>query len=298
MGNPSIEVTESGFLIDVLSILHPEAKKNSLRRMIDHGRGLVDGNKATRAKAAIPVGAVVETLSRTEVDGPTWNKADQIPDPSILFEDREVIVVDKPPGLLSVATPRGESDTMFDRVLNWVSRNQHTRAHLVHRLDRETSGCLIVAKSPEVRDFLQSQFQDRTVERIYHAVVFGKPADESGVATSRIQESRDKRVRLVPEGERGGKEAITNWRVEKSAPIHSLIRIKIDTGRRAQIRLHMSELGCPVVGDTRYGRGKASVNRLCLHASELEFEHPNGRRIRVKSKLPDKLYSELKRKSL
>ena len=297
MGNPSIEAPESGYLIDVLSILHPEAKKNSLRRMIDYGRVLVDGKKATRAKETVSIGTVVETLSRQEVEGPA-RKVDQIPNPIILYEDGELIVVDKPPGLLSVATPMGEADTMFDRVLNWVSRNQSTRAHLVHRLDRETSGCMILAKSPEVRDFLQSQFKDRSVERIYHAVVFGKPADESGVATSRIQESRDKRVRLVPKGERGGKEAITNWRVEKSAPIHSLIRIKIDTGRRAQIRLHMSEIGCPVVGDTRYGRGKASVNRLCLHASELQFEHPNGRRIRVKSRLPDKLYSELKRKSL
>ena len=297
MGNPSIEAPESGHLIDVLSILHPEAKKNSLRRMIDHGRVLVDGKRATRAKETVSIGTFVETLSRKEVEGPA-RKVDQIPNPSILYEDREVIVVDKPPGLLSVATPMGEEDTMFDRVLNWVSRNQSTRAHLVHRLDRETSGCMILAKSPEVRDFLQSQFKDRSVERIYHAVVFGKPADESGVATSRIQESRDKRVRLVPKGERGGKEAITNWRVEKSAPIHSLIRIKIDTGRRAQIRLHMSEIGCPVVGDTRYGRGKASVNRLCLHASELQFEHPNGRRIRVNSGLPDKLYSELKRRSL
>ena len=284
-------------MIDVLSILHPEAKKNSLRRMIDHGRVLVDGKRATRDKETVSIGTFVETLSRKEVEGPA-RKVDQIPNPSILYEDREVIVVDKPPGLLSVATPMGEEDTMFDRVLNWVSRNQSTRAHLVHRLDRETSGCMILAKSPEVRDFLQSQFKDRSVERIYHAVVFGKPADESGVATSRIQESRDKRVRLVPKGERGGKEAITNWRVEKSAPIHSLIRIKIDTGRRAQIRLHMSEIGCPVVGDTRYGRGKASVNRLCLHASELQFEHPNGRRIRVNSGLPDKLYSELKRRSL
>ena len=297
MGNPSIEAPESGYLIDVLSILHPEAKKNSLRRMIDYGRVLVDGKKATRAKETVSIGTVVETLSRQEVEGPA-RKVDQIPNPIILYEDGELIVVDKPPGLLSVATPMGEADTMFDRVLNWVSRNQSTRAHLVHRLDRETSGCMILAKSPEVRDFLQSQFKDRSVERIYHAVVFGKPADESGVATSRIQESRDKRVRLVPKGERGGKEAITNWRVEKSAPIHSLIRIKIDTGRRAQIRLHMSEIGCPVVGDTRYGRGKASVNRLCLHASELQFEHPNGRRIRVNSGLPDKLYSELKRRSL
>ena len=297
MGNPSIEAPESGYLIDVLSILHPEAKKNSLRRMIDHGRVLVDGKRATRAKETVSIGTVVETLSRQEVEGPA-RKVDQIPNPIILYEDGELIVVDKPPGLLSVATPMGEADTMFDRVLNWVSRNQSTRAHLVHRLDRETSGCLILAKSSDVRDFLQRQFKDRSIERIYHAVVFGKPDDDSGTVTSRIQESRDKRVRLVPKGERGGKEAITNWRVEKSEQIHSLIRIKIDTGRRAQIRLHMGEIGCPVVGDTRYGRGKASVNRLCLHASELQFEHPNGRRIRVNSGLPDKLYSELKRRSL
>ena len=297
MGNPIIEVRESGYLIDVLSILHPGAKKNSLRRMIDHGRVLVDGTKATRAKETVSVGSLVEILSRKEVERHA-PRGERILKPVILYEDDEVIVVDKPPGLLSVATNKGEPDTMFDRVLNWVSQNQTIRARLVHRLDRETSGCMILAKSPQVRDFLQRQFKDRSVERIYHAVVVGRPDDESGVVTSRIQESSDKRVRLVPKGEIDGKEAITNWQLERSAPIHSLMRIKIDTGRRAQIRLHMRDIGCPVVGDTRYGLGKASVNRLCLHASEIQFEHPNGRRIRVKSSLPDKLYSELKRKSL
>jgi len=266
--------------------------------MIDHGRVRIDGNRATRAKEIVSIGSIVETLSRSEGDIPTGKKVDEIPDPEILFDDRELLVVNKPAGLLSVATQRGESDTMFDRALNWVSRNHSTRVHLVHRLDRETSGCLLLAKSPEVRDMLQKQFKDRTVVRIYHAVVFGKPPSDSGVLTSRIQETKDKRVRLVPKGGRAGKEAITNWRIEQSAPIHSLIRIKIDTGRRSQIRLHMSDIGCPVAGDTRYGRGKASVNRLCLHASALEFEHPNGNRIRVESEIPTKLYSELNRKSL
>jgi len=298
MGDPRIEAVEQSHLIDILSILHPEAKKNSLRRMIDHGRVLIDGSRASRAKEIVSTGSIVETLSRTEGDVPARKKVDEIPSPRILFDDQELLVVDKPPGLLSVATPRGESDTMFDRALNWVSRNQSTRVHLVHRLDRETSGCLVLAKSPEVRDMLQRQFKDRTIERIYHAVVFGKPPTDSGVETSRIQETRDRRVRLVPKGVRAGKEAITNWRIEQSAPIHSLIRVKIDTGRRAQIRLHMSGIGCPVAGDTRYGRGKASVNRLCLHASALGFDHPNGSRVRVESEIPAKLYSELNRKSL
>jgi len=284
--------------MDVLSILHSEAKKNSLRRMIDHGRVLIDGNKASRAKETVRVGSVVETLSRSEGDGPARKKVDGIPDPEILYDDSELLVVNKPAGLLSVATPRGEADTMFDRALNWASKNHSTRVHLVHRLDRETSGCLLLSKSTEVRDMLQKQFKDRTVERIYHAVVFGKPSSESGVEKARVKETKDKRVRLVQKGERAGKEAITNWRIEEIGPIHSLIRIKIDTGRRAQIRLHMSGLGCPVSGDTRYGRGKASVNRLCLHASALGFEHPNGSRIRVESDIPPKLFSELRRKSL
>ena len=296
MANPRIVAEEAGFLIEILSLLHPEAKRNSLRRMIDHGRVTVDGTEASRAKQKVPVGSVVETLSRTEVDGP--QKKDGVPEPEVLYDDKHLMVVNKPAGLLSVATPRGEPDTMFDRALRWVSKTQSKRVHLVHRLDRETSGCLILAKSPEVRDILQSQFKDRSVERIYHAVVFGSPPSTSGISTSRVKETRDKRVRLVQKGERGGKEAITNWEVEEKGPIHTLIRIKIDTGRRAQIRLHMGELGCPVSGDTRYGRGKASVNRLCLHATSLGFDHPYGDRVRVHSELPSKLISELRRKSL
>ena len=297
MANPRIESEEKGHLIDILSTLHPTAKKNSLRRMIDHGRVLVDGNKASRAKEIIHKGSIVETLSRSEGDGPV-RKDDGIPEPEVLYDDSELLVVNKPAGLLSVATPRGEADTMFDRALLWASKNHSTRVHLVHRLDRETSGCLILAKSTRAKDILQRQFKDRTIERIYHAVVFGNPSSKSGVQRARVKETKDKRVRLIQEGERGGKEAITNWSIEQNGPIHTLIRIKIDTGRRAQIRLHMSDMGCPVSGDTRYGRGKASVNRLCLHASSLGFDHPDGRRMKVESEIPSKLFSELKRKSL
>ena len=103
---------------------------------------------------------------------------------------------------------------------------------------------------------------------------------------------------LVIGNKRAGKEAITHWKIEKTGPVNSLLRIKIDTGRRAQIRLHMANINCPVLGDTRYGRGKTSVNRLCLHASELIFQHPNGEEIHVISSIPKKLISELNRKSL
>ena len=103
------------------------------------------------------------------------------------------------------------------------------------------------------------------------------------------------RVRLVEPGRRAGREAITHWSLEETGKAHSLIRIKIDTGRRAQIRLHMANLGCPVAGDTRHGWGKASVNRLCLHASRLSFDHPNGKRMTIESELPKGLITELER---
>ena len=296
--NPRFVVESPGNLIDILSIVHPKSKKNNLRRMIDRGRILVNGVRARRAKEEIPIGANIEILSKEEGDQKRSSMDGMLQSPEVLFEDEKVIVVDKPAGLLTVATPRGEPDTMFDRVSKWLSKKRRDRTFLVHRLDRETSGCLILAKSKEVRDFLQKQFKNRSVERIYHAVVFGNPSNESGVSTTRILETRDNRVRLVDDGRRAGKEAITNWKVEQKFAVNSLIRIKIETGRRAQIRLHMSEMGHPVVGDTRYGRGKASVNRLCLHASSIGFMHPDGSRIRVESEIPPKLFSELKRKSL
>ena len=298
MPDPSIKVEVEATLIEILSLLHPDAKKNSLRRMIDHGRIRVDGKKRNKAKERIFCGSIVTTVPRTDGDQKKGLQANILQDPEILYSDNSVIVVDKPEGLLSVATDREEADTMYSRTAKWASENKRTRIYLVHRLDRETSGCLIFATSPEARDILQKQFKNRSIERIYYAVVYGKPDATSGIETTRIQETKDKRVRLVIGTKRAGKEAITNWKVEKTGPINSSIRIKIDTGRRAQIRLHMVNIGCPVLGDTRYGRGKASVNRLCLHATELAFIHPNGEIINIKSNIPTKLISELSRKSL
>ena len=296
MSDPNITVKKEATVIEALCLLHPNAKKNSLRRMVDHGRVIADGVKVTRANDKVPAGVTITVLSKFDGDETVGKYKSSIPAPEVVYSDKSVIVVNKPAGLLSVATDRGEADTMFDRVFAWAWENGKTRAHLVHRLDRETSGCLILARSTEIRDMLQDQFKDRSIERIYHAVVHRKPPAKSGIETGRIQEMKDKRMRLVPEGRRAGKSAITNWWLEDTGPEHSLIRIKIDTGRRAQIRLHMANLGCPVIGDTRHGFGKASVNRLCLHASSLTFDHPNGKRMKIESPIPRQLISELKRR--
>ena len=296
MTDPNITVQEEATVIEILSLLHPDAKKNSLRRMVDHGRVIADGVKVNRGNTKISPGTTITVLSKSDGDETTGKYKTTIPEPEVVYSDKSIIIVNKPAGLLSVATDRGEADTMFSRVFAWAWENGKTRAHLVHRLDRETSGCLIFARSTEIRDMLQEQFKDRSIERIYHAVVHRKPPTNSGVETGRIQEMKDKRMRLVPEGRRAGKSAITNWWLEDTGPEHSLIRIKIDTGRRAQIRLHMANLGCPVIGDTRHGFGKASINRLCLHATSLGFTHPNGKLMKVESPIPRQLISELKRR--
>ena len=267
---------------------------NSLRRMIAQGRVRVGEVRAEHPRQKVPPGSIVTILSRDDGDAPTKPKQG-IPEPRVLYSDSQVIVVEKPHGLLSVATDRGEADTMFDRAAKWAWENGRTRALLVHRLDRETSGCLLIARNPEARDKLQAQFKNRSIERVYHAVVHGAPSAQSGTVKARIQETKDMRVRLVKDGKRAGREAITHWELEERGTTHSLIRIKIDTGRRAQIRLHMANMGCPVAGDTRHGWGKASVNRLCLHASSLTFDHPNGERMSVESDLPRALRSELAR---
>ena len=294
MPDPSITVKGDCNLIDALALIHPTAKKNSLRRMISHGRVRIGEERADHPRQNVPSGSVVTILSRDDGDAPT-NPKQGIPEPRVVYSDSQIIVVEKPHGLLSVATDRGEADTMFDRAAKWAWENGRTRALLVHRLDRETSGCLLLARNPEVRDALQAQFKDRTIERIYHAVVHGEPSAQSGTVNARIQETKDMRVRLVKDGKRAGREAITHWELEQRGATHSLIRIKIDTGRRAQIRLHMANMGCPVAGDTRHGWGKASVNRLCLHASSLTFDHPNGERMTVQSDIPRALRSELAR---
>ena len=294
MPDPSTKVKEECLLIDALAVIHPTAKKNSLRRMIAQGRVRVGEERAEHPRQKVPPGSVVTILSRDDGDAPTKPKQG-IPEPRVLYSDSQVIVVEKPHGLLSVATDRGEADTMFDRAAKLAWENGRTRALLGHRLDRETSGCLLIARNPEARDKLQAQFKNRSIERVYHAVVHGAPSAQSGTVKARIQETKDMRVRLVKDGKRAGREAITHWELEERGTTHSLIRIKIDTGRRAQIRLHMANMGCPVAGDTRHGWGKASVNRLCLHASSLTFDHPNGERMSVESDLPRALRSELAR---
>jgi 23S rRNA pseudouridine1911/1915/1917 synthase len=199
----------------------------------------------------------------------------------ILFEDESVIAVDKPAGLLTVATDAEKSETAFRHVAARLPQ----RPCVVHRLDRETSGVLLFAKSIASRDELQHAWE--RVEKTYLAVVCGVPASAAGVIDIHLVETKSLKVRTAGPSESSAKHAVTRYRVLTTRGPLSLLEVTILTGRKHQIRVHLAGLGTPIMGDTLYGAALDPARRLGLHAHRLAFPHPvTGVRVEVESPLP------------
>ena len=212
----------------------------------------------------------------------------------ILYEDKFVIVIDKPAGLLTTHTKlwgraAREAQMTAENCLNdYLRKGQaksRLRVWLVHRLDRETSGVMMFAKSEEVSEFFRSDW-NRLTAKTYVARVEGVIAEDSGAFESFLKEDVDGyKVRSVSEGTPGAKKARTEWRVLSRAKNFTLVEVDLKSGRKNQIRVHFSESGHPVVGDVKYGAQKAP--RLFLHAKTLAFTHPaNGRKMEFSSNSP------------
>ncbi|RPI24377.1 MAG: RluA family pseudouridine synthase [Acidobacteria bacterium] len=205
----------------------------------------------------------------------------------ILFEDQAVIVVDKPAGLLTIATDREKERTLYAWLFNHVKRRRPPeKIFIVHRLDREASGLLVFAKTPEAKQFLQQQFSKRSAGRVYKAVVEGRVAEDVRTLRSYLAENRAHRSYSTSQ-ERLGKLAVTHTRVVQRSPRRTLLEIKLDSGRKHQIRVHMAEWGHPIVGDKVYGSSDNRIGRLALHAERLAFTHPiTGERRQFESPCP------------
>jgi 23S rRNA pseudouridine1911/1915/1917 synthase len=211
-----------------------------------------------------------------------------------VHEDEDLVVVDKPPGLLTIATERERHRTAY-RLLWAYLAAQHPprRPFVVHRLDRETSGLLLVAKSPAAKRHLQAQFEAGTVERAYVAVVDGLVRAERGTIESTLVQDRSLRVRSTrARGTRAGRgvtarRAVTHYRVLELRRDATLLELVLGTGRRRQIRAQLAALGHPIVGDVAAGSRRSPIGRLCLHATRLGFVHPaTGARLRFESPVP------------
>lgn len=266
-------------LLDVLQRRFPDSSKTTLRKMLQGDRVRVNGAPERDAKRMIGDGDRVDIAAKSERLDPRVR---------IVFEDDDLIVIDKAAGLLSVAT----EDVLYETAEAFLNKYLATRTvHVVHRLDRDTSGVLVFAKTSYIRERLQELFAVHDIERVYVAIVHGKLKPPSGTFRSMLAEDRDLRVRSV---ETEGKEAITHYRTIASGRRYSMLEVTLETGRRNQIRVHLAEAGHPVLGDTMYGKRDDEFERLALHAKVLGFVHPRtGKKVTFTAEVPRE-FRELK----
>jgi len=204
-----------------------------------------------------------------------------------LHEDEDIIVVDKPPGLLTIATDRGASPTVYRYLTDYVRKGNsksRKRIFIVHRLDRDASGILVFAKNEAAKFKLQNQWQDTTKK--YLAVVHGRFEKRSGTIRSYLTENRAFFVHSTPNAAKG-KLALTGYTVLKETAHRSLLEIDLFTGRKHQIRVHLAESGHPIVGDRKYGKEGKGKARLALHAFSITLSHPKtGKTLTFETKMP------------
>ncbi|MCB1135222.1 MAG: RluA family pseudouridine synthase [Chlamydiia bacterium] len=257
--NDHTEHTKS--LLERLSELYPDSSRSTLRQWISKGRVQLDGRVVTRADTPVLPGQKIERGEKV---------ATQPEGLQIVFADKDLVVIDKPYGLLSVAL---DEDTTISAHSILKEHLNPSRVYVVHRLDKDTSGLLIFALNPRALEHLKEQLKTHSVQRTYYAVVEGSPSSDEGTWDSYLTEGKDLVVRTTRDPSKGQR-AITHYSVEGRGPRRSLLRISLETGRKNQIRAHCQAAQCCVVGDKKYGAEDRFAPRLCLHATRLEFIHP------------------------
>lgn len=248
-------------LIDLLAVLAPECSKTTLRSWIKDGRVTVDGQAQKIASTIVTAGQTVAVGAKM-----TWID-DQIP---ILYEDRHLIALNKPEGLLTVATNFQRTKTLHAMVKDHY---RPKKVYVVHRLDQDTSGVILFALSEEGYSGLKTLFEKHDIERSYYAIVEGHMKSESGTWTSYLHEDNNYVVKSVDDPTKG-RLAITHYRILGSSPKYTCLQLTLETGRKNQIRVHCTDSGHPVVGDKKYGSTIDPLKRLCLHAQLIAFRHP------------------------
>jgi 23S rRNA pseudouridine1911/1915/1917 synthase len=295
-------VHEGGVRLDRYLADHvPELSRSAAQRLIDGGQVTVNGEPA-RASHKLKPGEVIVALLPGEESLALMPEAIPL---SIVYEDRDLLVVDKPAGLVVHPAPGHTGGTLVNALLAYSSElaaSGDERSGIVHRLDRDTSGLILVAKSEKVRRALQRQFKERQVHKAYLALLGGHLQPAWGRIEAPLGRDPDHRQRMavLP----GGREAITEYHALEqfahtsglAAGDYTLVEAEPLTGRTHQIRVHFASIGHPVVGDTVYGRRKhrLPVPRQFLHARRLGFKHPRtGQRMELEASLPQDLFSVL-----
>lgn len=288
-GNPSsngprgrkVTVTEACTLLPFLFQLLNQQSRTSVKALLSKRQIFVNGTVTTQFDTPLVPGDIV-TISyergKVEFKNPLLN---------IIWEDDYLIVVNKKEGLLSVSNAKVKERTAFHLLSDYVKKtNPRNKIFVLHRLDRDTSGLMMFAKSIDVQKKLQSNWNEMITERSYVAVVEGRPEKDHDIISSYLTENTKMQVYVTVSGD--GKEAITRYQVVRSNGNYSLLDLDLETGRKNQIRAQMQSIGHPIAGDYKYGAETDPAGRLLLHARKLYFIHPEtGEEMKFETRTPD-----------
>ena len=278
-----MEVKEEIILMQFLLQNLRHKSRDNVKSLLRNKQVLVNGEPVTQFNHELKAGDQVAVRAERKADGIVARNM------RIVFEDEHIIVIDKNAGLLSMASDNEKYLTAYNILSNYVKQQKPSnRIFIVHRLDRDTSGLMMFARSEKVQSLLQRDWKHNVTARTYVALVEGEVTEPEGTVKSYIYESKALVMHSTRNPEKGDL-AITRFRKLKSNKDYTLLEIMLETGKKNQIRLHMQELGHSIAGDKKYGATTSPIGRLGLHASVLAFIHPvTGKEMRFESKVPAK----------
>jgi 23S rRNA pseudouridine1911/1915/1917 synthase len=260
----------------------PEKSRNSLKSLLSNKHVFVNDKTITKFDFPLQMGQEVIVSSGKE------HSAAMLSGLKIIFEDEHLIVIEKEAGLLSIATPMEKERTAYKMLSGHVKlKDPGCRIFVVHRLDQDTSGLMVFAKSEEAKNLLQEDWKNAVAERTYLALVEGFVEKDEDTITSWLYETKSLTMISGQTPEKGGQKAITHYRVIKRNPHCTLLEVNLETGRKNQIRVHAMDMGHSIVGDKKYGATSNPLHRLGLHAQVLAFRHPiTGEELNFRTAVP------------
>lgn len=268
----SFTVNEETTLMPFLMSSMPERKRTSIKELLRHNQVAVNGTPISQFNSVLNPGDEVK-VNLTREWRVFYNRRLKL-----VYEDDDIIVVNKGYGLLSMGNDKVKDGTAYSILREYVKwENPRNKIFIIHRLDRDTSGLMMFAKTIEAKETMQHNWNNMVLNRKYLAVVEGKVEPADGVVRSYLAENSEHEVYSTPDSSKG-QLAVTRYRTLSSKNGYSLMEVELDTGRKNQIRVHMKELGHPIAGDRRYGASSSPIHRLALHAQTLRFVHPVTRK--------------------
>lgn len=276
-----IPVKENVSLFNLLEKEFPASSHTTVRKMVKHGQIKVNGKVITRSDVILQPGDEVEYIKSLRLP-----ESENTPY-RVVFEDDSLLISEKPAGTLTIGYTKDQGESSFYKEWLQYIRDRskgRERIYIVHRLDKEVSGLVLFAKTPEIQKLLKDNWHMNT--KLYYALVEGKPAKAMGKVTSYLFEGPKEKM-FSSQDPAKGKQAITQYRIMKEFPGFTLLEVRLETGRKNQIRVHMADIGCPIVGDRRYGAKDKFSRRIRLHACQLSFVHPvTGEQMEFRSSMP------------